>query len=99
MGGERILAIGDEIYYRTLYRDLLSQEGYVVQSAANAEMALQLRTKVRFDLIVVDHPMEGIHGTRFLEMVRGEDPLLPVVIVGPQKAQAAIDALRKGAND
>jgi diguanylate cyclase (GGDEF)-like protein len=99
MGGERILAIGDEISYRTLYRDLLSQEGYVVQLATNAEMALQLCGKVRFDLIVVDQPMEGIHGTRFLEMVRGEDPLLPVVIVGPQKAQPAIDALRKGAND
>ena len=99
MGGERILAIDDEISYRTLYHDLLSQEGYVVQLAKNAEMALRLCAKDRFELIIVDHPMEGIDGIRFLEMLREEDPLLPVVIVGPQDAQTTIDALRKGAND
>ena len=99
MGGERILAIDHEISYRTLYNDLLSQEGYDVQLAKNAEMALRLCAKDRFDLIIVDHPMEGIHEIQFLEMVRKEDPLLPVVIVGPQDAQTAMDALRKGAND
>jgi two-component system, cell cycle response regulator len=99
MAGEKILAIDDEISYRTLYNDLLSQEGYVVQLAKSAEMALRLRAKERFDLMIVDHPMEGISGIHFVEIVREEDPLLPVVVVGPQDSQAAMDALKKGATD
>ncbi len=99
MAGDKILAIDDEISYRTLYRDLLAPEGYVVHVAENAGMALRLWRKERFDLIIADHSMEGINGIQLLELVRELDPVLPVVIAGPEDAQETILALRKGAID
>ena len=99
MAGERILAIDDEIFYRTFYEDLLSQEEYIVQLAENGGTALKLWGRERFDLLIVDHPLEGVNGIQLLEMVREKDPFLPVLFVGPEDLPQALIAFKKGATD
>ena len=99
MAGERILAIDDEIFYRTLYNDSLSSEGYIVQLAESGRIALSALERERFDLIITDHPMEGISGIQILEMVRKKDPFLPVVVAGPPNVHEAMMAFKRGAAD
>ncbi|MDH7499103.1 MAG: response regulator [candidate division NC10 bacterium] len=99
MAGERILVVDDEIFYRTFYHDALSAEGYIVQLAENGRIALSVLEKERFDLVIIDHPMEGMGGVQLLERIKKKDPLLPVLVAGPPNVEEALMALRRGAAD
>jgi DNA-binding NtrC family response regulator len=99
MAGERILAVDDEIFYRTFYNNSLSSEGHIVYLAESARIALSALARERFDLVIVDYVMEGISNPEFLEAVRKRDPFLPVVVAGPPNVHEALIALRTGAVD
>lgn len=99
MAGERILAVDDEIFYRTFYHDSLSSEGYIVHLAESGVIALSVLERERFDLVIIDHPMEGISGPQLLEMIKKKDPLLPVVVAGSGNVDEALMIFRRGATD
>jgi two-component system nitrogen regulation response regulator NtrX len=96
-----VLVVDDEADIRALIQDILTDEGYGVEVAANAEEARRARTKRKFDLILLDIWMPDTDGITLLrEWSEGGDLTCPVVIMsGHGSVDTAVEATRLGAFD
>jgi len=93
-----ILLIEDE---RTLARAIqafLSEEGYEVTVAHDAESALQQLETVRPDLVFSDVRLPGMDGITLLKQLQAFDPGLPVIILTAHgSVEGAVEAMKLGA--
>lgn len=78
----KILVIDDEPRSARLAEAALSIEGFAVRLASDPTTALDLLTRVRPDLILVDYLMPDMTGFEFANWVRSDPALasIPVVI-------------------
>jgi DNA-binding NtrC family response regulator len=93
--------VDDEADIRSLISDILSDEGYGVTVAANAEEARVSRSAGRFDLILLDIWMPDTDGITLLrEWNDAGDLNCPVVVMsGHGTVDTAVEATRLGAFD
>ena len=79
----RVLVVDDDDDFRSLMKTQLSNAGYVVVDARDAESALQIARTVRLDVITVDLLMPGIDGWAFIDRLRDVERLahIPIVVV------------------
>jgi CheY-like chemotaxis protein len=77
---KRILVVDDEQAIRLLYHEELTDAGYHVELAANAEEALQKLGAGRPDLMTVDVRMPGMDGLELVARVRERHRELPIII-------------------
>lgn len=75
-----ILVVDDEENIRFLYKEELTDEGYEVMLAGNAEEALEKIGRQRPDLITVDIKMPGMDGLEFLQKLKEEEKEIPVIL-------------------
>jgi len=75
-----ILVVDDEENIRFLYKEELTDEGYEVILAGNAEEALEKIGRQRPDLITVDIKMPGMDGLEFLQKLKEEEKEIPVIL-------------------
>jgi CheY-like chemotaxis protein len=91
-----ILLVEDEELLRTVIRESLELDGYVVLEAANGQQALETlaRAERRIDLIVTDVVMPVMGGAELIRQVRGQRPGIPVVLISgwPISSREALDA-------
>lgn len=99
MEQEAILIVDDEELIReTLRLDLLEQ-GYRVDAVVSGEEALE-RLDRHYGLIITDLLMEGINGLEVLRRAKEQQPDRAVfILTGHRELEAAIGALRLGADD
>ena len=64
---ENILIVDDEIGIRDLLSEILSDEGYAVEEAENAEVARQKVAQSKFDLILLDSQVIMMSGHATIE--------------------------------
>lgn len=96
----RILAVDDEEDVQALLTDALTENGYQVRLAPNAEQALELLRFEPFDLVLTDLKMPGMDGITLAGILSQTHPGLPVVLLtGFAQVELARDALRHGASD
>jgi DNA-binding NtrC family response regulator len=96
----RILVVDDEVNTRTALAELLRDEGYAVESAADAFTALDKLSGFAPDLVLTDLKMPGMDGCTLLERMRASDPDLPVIVMTAFGAiETAERARRAGARD
>ena len=76
----RVLVIDDEIHVRKLYEDLMTREGFQVQSAADVESALKAINKEQFDIIILDIELEKESGMNALKDFKSLNPNLPIIL-------------------
>lgn len=97
---ERILVVEDDRFFREMYCQLMSGEGYEVDSAESVEEAIELLRKSGAHLIVTDLVMPGQSGIDLLFHVRRNYPGIDVIIVtGHSNVESAVQALKNGARD
>ncbi len=77
----RILVVEDEDNVRLLVSEELQDEGYVVESAANAEEALSKLEKTQFDLATIDIEMPGMNGIELAGLLRQKIPGIKIVLL------------------
>jgi len=80
----------------------LQREGYVVGTAARGDEALEKLRAEPFDMVLLDVPMPGTDGPRFLEALRNDASLaeVPVIVVSaPDDMDALEQCLELGADD
>jgi len=96
-----VLVVDDEVDIRALIQDILTDEGYGVTVAANAEEARKARADQKIDLILLDIWMPDTDGITLLrEWSDTGDLQCPVVIMsGHGTVDAAVEATRLGAFD
>ena len=101
MSNPRVLVVDDEADIRALIQEILSEEGYGVTVAADADEARSARREDNFDLILLDIWMPDTDGITLLrEWSDGGDLKCPVVIMsGHGTVDTAVEATRLGAHD
>ncbi|HEX7079802.1 MAG TPA: sigma-54 dependent transcriptional regulator [Gammaproteobacteria bacterium] len=100
MKNARILVVDDEANIRALLDEILSEEGYDVTTAADAEEARQARKQSAYDLILLDIWMPDTDGISLLKEWSESEALGPVVMMsGHGTVDAAVEATRLGAVD
>jgi DNA-binding response OmpR family regulator len=77
---KRILIVEDEDALCLLYKEELTQEGYAVTTAGNAEEALSALKREPFDLIVTDIRMPGRDGVELITEIMGLRKDIPIII-------------------
>lgn len=80
-GSERILLVEDEPGVREITSRMLARRGYEVIVAAEPKQALELASRVDFDLLVTDVVLPGMDGQRLAAELRSRKPGLRVVYV------------------
>jgi len=91
----KILIADDEVDFTAVTADLLREEGYECDCAADAQFAGELLKKNQYDLLVSDIKMPGNDGLEFIEELPALAPGLPVILVtGYPALDTAIKATR-----
>ena len=94
----RILVVDDEVNARTALAELLRDEGYEVETAADAFKALGKLEAFTPDAVVTDLKMPGMDGIELVKKVRAaDDPPAVVVMTAFGEVSSAIEAMRAGA--
>ena len=96
----RILIVDDDTHMRLSLSLILQKENYHVETAANAEEALNCLESHEYDLMFLDLNMPGRGGIDLLVDVHQLIPQMPVLILtGNAALESAIQAVRLGARD
>jgi len=101
MSSPRILIVDDEADIRSLLREILSEEGYEVEVAADAQQARASRARQSPDLVLLDIWMPDTDGITLLrEWSHTPNADCPVVMMsGHGTVETAVEATRLGAFD
>jgi two-component system, NtrC family, nitrogen regulation response regulator NtrX len=97
----QILIVDDEVGIRELLSEILTDEGYQVRLAENAEQARRARSQARPDLVLLDIWMPDTDGITLLkEWASAGQLTMPVVMMsGHGSIDTAVEATRIGAFD
>ena len=96
----RILIVDDEAGIRSTLRQILEDEGYLVEEAETGEDALPLATGGDHDVILLDVWLPGMDGLEVLQRMRERGvPGEVLVISGHGTIETAVRATKLGAYD
>ena len=101
MSGPHILVVDDEADIRGLLKEILSEEGYEVDVAANAVQARASRARQTPDLVLLDIWMPDVDGISLLRewSATAADGCPVVMMSGHGTVETAVEATRLGAFD
>ena len=96
----RILIVDDESNARNALAEILREEGYACETAADGFKGLGRFGEFEPDLVLTDLKMPGMDGVELMTKVRERSPGLPVVVMTAFGAvDTAVLAMRSGAVD
>jgi DNA-binding response OmpR family regulator len=97
---EKILIVEDDSFFRKIFSDLLTDAGYVVETAATGREGLELLTSNDYQVVITDMILPDISGLEILSQVKDQDQSIDVILVtGHANMETAIFALKHGARD
>jgi len=95
-----VLVVDDEQNILTSISRALALEGYDVEIAGSAEIALEKLEKQSFDAILLDVQLPGTDGLEMLHELRKREISTPVIMMsGHATIEVAVEATRRGADD
>jgi len=96
----RILLVEDDPDYRHLLKFVLTKAGYELVTAPDAEAGLRAVVEQAPDVVLLDYRLPDMTGLDFCRRLRGQDELLPVVMLsGHASLDISREAVRIGIND
>jgi DNA-binding NtrC family response regulator len=96
----RILVVDDEVNARTALAELLKDEGFDVEMAADAFKALGKYESFAPHVVLTDLKMPGMDGIELVKKLRAyEDPCDVIVMTAFGAVETAVEAMRAGASD
>lgn len=95
-----ILVVDDDDALRMILEDTLSKEGYVVTTAADGDLGIDLFQKKYFDLVLLDIMMPTISGFEVLKFIKDNVPSTKVIMLTAYAdLKLAVEAKQMGASD
>lgn len=76
-----VLVVEDDVGFAQILRRRLDQEGFTVSVVGDGEAALDLVSRSRFDIVVLDLLLPGVDGFEVCRRLRQDRHWLPVVMV------------------
>jgi putative two-component system response regulator len=98
----RLLIVDDEPSTCQLFKEVLAQKGFQVQSATSALKALELiqSNPENTEVVLTDLNMPEIDGAQLVTILKGVNPpVVPIMVTGFSSADNVIMAMRAGAYD
>ncbi|HET9104293.1 MAG TPA: response regulator transcription factor [Solirubrobacteraceae bacterium] len=96
----RVLIAEDELRLADAIARGLRRQGIAVDIAPDGEQALSKARLVRYDVLVLDRDLPGIHGDDVCRTVRGERPETGILMLtAAGTLQDMVDGLTMGADD
>lgn len=102
MSGQKpsVLIVEDEPKMRRLLELQLADEGFLAQSAGDAETGLRLLNETKFDVVVTDFKLPGLSGLEFLQAAKRAGGNIPVIMMTAYgSVESAVEAMKAGASD
>jgi DNA-binding NarL/FixJ family response regulator len=100
MKNKSILLVDDEKILLETISHVLKKQGYVVNTALNADEGVNKFNNIPIDLVITDLIMEGVDGIQLSKSLKKINPDTEIIILtGYPSMTSAIDALKLGACD
>jgi signal transduction histidine kinase len=97
---EKIVVIDDEYAMRLSCRQILTKDGFEVETFEDGVQGLEGVGRIRPSLAIVDLKMPGMSGLEVIPRIHDIDPeIIIVVITGYATISTAVDAMKAGAYD
>jgi DNA-binding NtrC family response regulator len=95
-----ILIIDDERSIRNVLKEILNNEGYKTDEAADGEEGFKKFTTQTYSLVICDIKMPKMDGLEFLQKATEMNPDIPIIMIsGHGNIETAVEAVKKGAFD
>jgi len=94
-----ILVVDDDEGIRSLVRQYLNENSYLVTTAENAETAAQKVKIVKFDLIILDIMMPGKNGLEFIKDHKKKLDTPIILLTAKGESSERVEGLEIGADD
>ena len=96
----KILIIDDERSIRNSMKEILSDEGYIVETAEDGARGYEMASKGGYDVIFCDIKMPGMDGVEVLGKLEADGTESAIVMIsGHGDIETAVDCIKKGAFD
>ncbi len=98
--GFKVLLVDDEEIFREATARQLTVRGFVVQTVASGEAALELIKNDPPEVVVLDQEMPGMHGSETFIEIKKINPLVEVIMLtGNTSVDNAIELMQRGTFD
>ena len=94
-----ILVVDDDDGIRSLVRQYLTENNFIVTTAASAEDAIEKINIIKFDLIVLDVMMPGKSGLEFIKEQKNNIQTPIILLTAKGEAKERVEGLELGADD
>ena len=94
----RILVIDDDKGILRVFKTILENEGYIVQTAETGKEALEKLKKERFNVCLIDVRLPDMDGTEILKMANAPDTV-KIIVTGFSSDEVGKKAADLGADD
>ncbi len=94
-----ILIVDDDDRIRNLLRDYLSENGYIISTAENAEQAKEKLKYIKFDIIILDVMMPGQNGYELTKDIKKQIKIPIILLTAKGEVENRIKGLELGADD
>ena len=96
----QVLIVDDEKPIRDVIADILKEEGYQVESAADGDEAMEILERHPADILITDLEMPRVRGIELLKRSRNlPSPPITILMTGFGTVETAIEAMKLGAYD
>src|SRR5437762_9453644 len=89
---DRILLVDDDTTVRESLAEVLVSEGFHVAPASDGQNAIEVMSRERIDLVLLDLNMPRLNGWDTFEKLIASHPLIPIVIVTARANQMFLSA-------
>ncbi len=96
---DRILVVDDERHICNLLYEVLTDEGFQVETACDGNAAIKLLQEKSFDLLMTDIKMPSMDGISLSRWVDKHCDLPVIILTGFPSEETGMDALRSGVAD
>ena len=94
-----ILVVDDDEGIRSLLKQFLNENGYLVNTASNALEAKEKISIIKFDLLVLDIMMPGKSGLEFISENKNNLNAPIILLTAKGEASERVEGLESGADD
>jgi two-component system, OmpR family, phosphate regulon response regulator OmpR len=94
-----ILIVDDDDRIRSLLKDYLSENNYIISTAENAEQAKTRLNHLKFDMVILDVMMPGQDGYDFTKEIKKKIKVPIILLTAKGEVENRIKGLELGADD